>query len=208
MNKLTGLSTEELGTNRMEIYLSKVLNFRKMMLKNCFIDTIVHKSGITSRSESLMLTLPESGPAKLRQLLKYLRFNKLLAKIVRDHKKNRKTLILKIDGPLSLFVQTQKYGLNLVNFFAAVLLQPKWKIDVQIRILKNKVHSLNLDESCGIRSHLNSFYLMCLMKLRYSVNDFRKIARLNPLHLQILLLLRKLLLQITWQLINPENLFR
>ena len=89
--------------------------------------------GLLLRSESLMLTLPESGPAKLRQLLKYLRFNELLAKIVRDTKKNSKTLILKIDGPLSLFVQTQKYGLNLANFFAAVLLQPKWKIDAQMR---------------------------------------------------------------------------
>ena len=160
MNKLMGLSSEELGT---QLYgdlppFQKVLNFRKMTAEE-----LLHRyncaqvQGLLLRSESMMLTLPESGPAKLRQLLKYLRFNKLLAKIVRDNKKNSKALILKIDGPLSLFVQTQKYGLNLANFFAAVLLQPKWKIDAQIRILKNQVHSLNLDESCGIRSHLRQF---------------------------------------------------
>ncbi|MDP6330413.1 MAG: DUF790 family protein, partial [SAR324 cluster bacterium] len=55
------------------------------------------------------------------------------------------------------FVQTQKYGLNLASFFAAILLHPQWELDAQVRIRKNQVHSLHLDQSCGIRSHLRQF---------------------------------------------------
>ena len=98
MNKMMGLSPEELGT---QLYrdlppFQKVLNFRKMAAEE-----LLHRyncaqvQGLLLRSESLTLTLPESGPAKLRQLLKYLRFNKLLAKIVRDNKKIAKLLYLR-----------------------------------------------------------------------------------------------------------------
>ena len=101
MNKLMGLSSEELGT---QLYgdlppFQKVLNFRKMTAEE-----LLHRyncaqvQGLLLRSESLMLTLPESGPAKLRQLLKYLRFNKLLAKIVKDNKKNSFNLVFYTKG--------------------------------------------------------------------------------------------------------------
>ena len=91
MNKLMGISSEELGT---QLYgdlppFQKVLNFKKMTAEE-----LLHRyncaqvQGLLLRSESLMLTLPESVPAKLRQLLKYLRFNKLFAKIVKYNKKN------------------------------------------------------------------------------------------------------------------------
>ena len=66
-------------------------------------------------------------------------------------------ILLEIDGPLSLFVQTQKYGINLANFFPAILHQPKWDLDAEVRIRKNQVHSLHLDQSCGIRSHYRQF---------------------------------------------------
>jgi predicted nuclease of restriction endonuclease-like RecB superfamily len=112
--------------------------------------------GLLLRSEKIKLKLPESGTASLRQLLKYLRFNKLLAKISFDHKK-RKSIDMQIDGPLSMFLQTQKYGLNLANFFPAVLHQQEWELDATVRIHKNRTYILQLDQSCGIRSHLRQF---------------------------------------------------
>ena len=135
----------------------QVLNFKKMSAEG-----LLHRyncaqvQGLLLRCESITVTLKESGVGKLRQLLKYLRFNKLLAKF-NYHKKNKKTLVLNIDGPLSLFVQTHKYGLNLANFFAALLLQPRWELIAQIRLLKNQVYTLHLNQSCGIRSHLRQF---------------------------------------------------
>ena len=108
------------------------------------------------RCEALTVYLPEIGIAKLRQLLKYLRFNKLLAKISYCQTRE-KTILLEIDGPLSLFVQTQKYGINLANFFPAILHQPKWGLDAEVRIRKNQVHSLHLDQTWVIRSHYRQF---------------------------------------------------
>ena len=159
MAQAMGMPAEELGDR---LYgdlppFQQVLDFRKMTAEG-----LLHRyncaqvQGLLLRCEGMTVTLPESGPAKLRQLLKYLRFNKLLAKITHDQK-NKKTLVLEIDGPLSLFVQTQKYGFNLANFFAAILLQPRWELDAEVRIRKNQVHSLHLDQSCGIRSHYRQF---------------------------------------------------
>ena len=54
-------------------------------------------------------------------------------------------------------MQTQKYGINLANFLPAILHQPKWGLDAEVRIRKNQVHSLHLDQSCGIRSHYRQF---------------------------------------------------
>ena len=159
MTKAMGIPAGEL---RRQLYgdlppFQQVIQFRKMTgvgllhRYNC-----AQVQGLLLRCEGMTVTLPESGPAKLRQLLKYLRFNKLLANITQDQK-NKKTLVLEIDGPLSLFVQTQKYGLNLASFFAAILLQPRWELDAEVRIRKNQVHSLHLDQSCGIRSHYRQF---------------------------------------------------
>ena len=135
----------------------KLLNFRKMTpvgLLNRY--NCAQIQGLLLRSEVITVSLPESGAASLRQLLKYLRFNKLLARI-RDDPKREKTLILEISGPLSLFVQTQKYGFNLANFFPAILQQPEWTLHAEVRIRKNQVHNLHLNNSCGISSHYRQF---------------------------------------------------
>ena len=135
----------------------KVIKFRKITG-----EALLHRyncaqvQGLLLRSEKIKLKLPESSTASLRQLLKYVRFNKLLAKISFDHKKS-KSINMQIDGPLSMFLQTQKYGLNLANFFPAVLHQQEWEMDATVRIHKNRTYILQLDQSCGIRSHLRQF---------------------------------------------------
>ena len=159
MTKAMGVPAGELGQ---QLYgdlppFQQVLKFRKMTgpgllhRYNC-----AQVQGLLLRCEGMTVSLSDSGAARLRQLLKYLRFNQLLARISHDQK-NKKTLSLEIDGPLSLFVQTQKYGFNLANFFAAILLQPRWELDAEVRIRKNQVHSLHLDQSCGIRSDYRQF---------------------------------------------------
>ena len=131
---LIGITSENLSD---QLYsdlppFQKVIKFRKITG-----EALLHRyncaqvQGLLLRSEKIKLKLPESTTASLRQLLKYLRFNKLLAKISFDYKK-RKLIEMEIDGPLSLFLQTQKYGLNLANFFPAVLHQPEWELDALI----------------------------------------------------------------------------
>ena len=154
-----GVSVADLGR---QLYgdlppFQQVLNFRKMSATG-----LLHRyncaqiQGLLLRCEAMTICLPESGAAKLRQLLKYLRFNKLLVKIS-HHQKKKKTLMLEIDGPLSMFVNTQKYGFNLANFFPAILHQPSWELDAEVMMRKNQLHSLYLDQACGIISHYRQF---------------------------------------------------
>ncbi len=154
-----GVSVADLGR---QLYgdlppFQQVLNFRKMSATG-----LLHRyncaqiQGLLLRCEAMTICLPESGAAKLRQLLKYLRFNKLLVKIS-HHQKKKKTLMLEIDGPLSMFVNTQKYGFNLANLFPAILHQPSWELDAEVMMRKNQLHSLYLDQACGIISHYRQF---------------------------------------------------
>ncbi len=148
----------------------KVLKFRKINE-----ESLLHRyncaqvQGLLLRSDSIKLNLRNISTASMRQLLKFLRFNKLLAKISFEHQKS-KSLQIVIDGPLSLFMHTHKYGLNLANFFPAVLHQSNWKLDATVRINKNKSYVMQLDHSCGIKSHFNHF-------LAYVPEEIQKLSQ-------------------------------
>ncbi|MEM7387176.1 MAG: DUF790 family protein, partial [Verrucomicrobiota bacterium] len=76
-------------------------------------------------ADQLELHLDDPDPAALRTLFRDLRFNQLLAEI-EPHKKGGYQV--RIDGPLSLFTQTKKYGLSLARFFPAVLPLENWSL--------------------------------------------------------------------------------
>ena len=102
--------------------------------------------GLLLHSNSLTLTLTDSMTAELRQLFKYLRFNQLLSTIRKEEERYQIT----VDGPLNLFYKTKRYGMNLANFFVAVLHQPKWELTAEIQFRDKRRYRLSLDESCGI----------------------------------------------------------
>lgn len=111
--------------------------------------------GLLLHAEALELRLEQPEPGELRQLCKYLRFHQLLAQIRSD---TAGIFQLRIDGPLSLFYKTQKYGLQLANFFPAILLQSRWQLKTTIRFRQKPPLELQLDPSCGIRSHYRQFH--------------------------------------------------
>ncbi len=103
--------------------------------------------GLLLHCNSLTLKLSDSMTAELRQLFKYLRFNQLLSTI----RKEGELYEITVDGPLNLFYKTKRYGMNLANFFLAVLHQPKWELAAEIQFRNKRVSRLSLDESCGIK---------------------------------------------------------
>ena len=103
--------------------------------------------GLLLHCNTLTLKLADSMTAELRQLFKYLRFNQLLSTIRKDGKLYEIT----VDGPLNLFYKTKRYGMNLANFFVAVLHQPKWELAAEIQFRNKRRSGLSLDESCGIK---------------------------------------------------------
>ena len=103
--------------------------------------------GLLLHCNTLRLTLADAMTAELRQLFKYLRFHQLLSTIRKDEELYQIT----VDGPLNLFYKTKRYGMNLANFFMAVLHQPKWELTADIQFRNRQPSRLSLDESCGIQ---------------------------------------------------------
>jgi hypothetical protein len=103
--------------------------------------------GLLLHSNSLTLKLADSMTAELRQLFKYLRFNQLLSTIEKEEELYQIT----VDGPLNLFYKTKRYGMNLANFFVAVLHQPTWELTAEVQFRNKQHHRLFLNESCGIK---------------------------------------------------------
>lgn len=103
--------------------------------------------GLLLHCNTLTLKLADSMTTELRQLFKYLRFNQLLSTI----RKEGELYEITVDGPLNLFYKTKRYGMNLANFFVAVLHQPKWELAAEIQFRNKRRSGLSLDESCGIK---------------------------------------------------------
>ncbi len=106
-------------------------------------------------SNKLTLTFEEADPAMMRALFRYLRFFRLLA----DLKKTQcsrygipKKVVMEIDGPASLFENTQKYALQLASFFPAICLMTKWKIETVVKIGKKEL-TLKLSNRSNLKSH-------------------------------------------------------
>ena len=96
----------------------------------------------------LEIRLPAKKTASLRQLFKYLRFHQLLATI---DKPAKGVYRIELSGPMSMFYQTKRYGLNLARFFPALLHQSGWEMSAEIAVANRKPGVLVLDESAGIR---------------------------------------------------------
>lgn len=74
--------------------------------------------GVLLRSTGVHIEIRGEKPARLRQLFRLVKFHRLVCDTERGDKD---ALILRLDGPLSLFSAIQKYGLQLALFLPAVL---------------------------------------------------------------------------------------
>lgn len=129
--------------------------------KDVSAESLLHRynvstvQGLLLRCSQLTFRVTDGKLTSFRPVFKYLRFFQLLANI---KKVGDATFELVIDGPLSLFFQTQKYGLNLANFFPAILHLKNWEIEAEIQDKPGaKVEHLILDNSSGLRSHYQNF---------------------------------------------------
>src|SRR5262249_40719615 len=70
------------------------------------------------RAPRVHVAVGQEPPARYRQLLRLVKFHRLICEIERT---GEDCYQLHLDGPLSLFSATQKYGLQLALFLPAVL---------------------------------------------------------------------------------------
>src|SRR5207302_6752599 len=82
------------------------------------------------RSTKVHVRIHGEPPARHRQLLRLVKFHRLVCEVRHPH---RDAIELHLDGPLSLFTATQKYGLQLALFLPAVLLCRNFELRAELR---------------------------------------------------------------------------
>lgn len=86
--------------------------------------------GLLLRAESLVLRSPPLPARRLRQLFRYLRFFGLLAQVESIGETGVEVVL---DGPLSLLQHSNRYGLNLAQFFPVLLhWEGEWQLHATI----------------------------------------------------------------------------
>ncbi|MDX9721925.1 MAG: DUF790 family protein [Myxococcota bacterium] len=91
----------------------------------------------------------ELAAARYRQLFRYLKFFRLLHDIKRE---NDGGYHIRLDGPLSLFKSSPKYGLQLASFLPALLLCDGWRAEARVRWHQSELRFV-FDCKEGLRSH-------------------------------------------------------
>lgn len=98
----------------------------------------------------MKLSVFRNIPSRYKQLFKFIKFYQLMHTIQGDLDSGYEILL---DGPVSLFRLSQKYGLKLAVFLPALLLCTHWKMEAEIVSSDGTHRFFPLDESIGLQSH-------------------------------------------------------
>jgi predicted nuclease of restriction endonuclease-like RecB superfamily len=98
----------------------------------------------------MKLSVFRNIPSRYKQLFKFIKFYQLMHTIQGDLDSGYEILL---DGPVSMFRLSQKYGLQLAVFLPALLLCTRWKMEAEIVTADGSRRFFPLDESSGLVSH-------------------------------------------------------
>ena len=100
-------------------------------------------------AESVSITFKDPTLARKREIMRQLKFQRLMADV--SVSPEDKSLTLSISGALQLFGKAQVYGLKVANFFRFAASVPGWSLDAEVR-WKGKKLRLEVDGKSGVRS--------------------------------------------------------
>lgn len=107
------------------------------------------------RSTGMEVRVWGETPARFRQLFRAVKFHRLICTI---QAKPNNSYTLKLDGPLSLFSSTQKYGLQLAMFLPTLLHCKAFDLQAEVRWGAQKKEKLfTLGGTDGLVSHYPDF---------------------------------------------------
>jgi predicted nuclease of restriction endonuclease-like RecB superfamily len=124
------------------------------------------------RSTRVQVTIRNEPPARYRQLLRQAKFRRLICEV---EKVSATTQRLHLDGPLSLFSSTNKYGLQLALFFPVVLLCHDYEVKAELRWgAQRKPKTFTVTPKDGLRSHLSDSGMYVPPEIGMFLELFRK----------------------------------
>ncbi len=127
---------------------------------------------ILLRSAGITVQVFDESPNRYRQLIRKIKFHRLICEIQPGGKDSH---TLKLDGPLSLFSSTSKYGLQLAFFLPSLLLCKRFELTATVRWgAERKEKSFTLSNSDGLKSHLVDTGDFVPKELQMFAESFRK----------------------------------
>ena len=90
-------------------------------------------------------------PVRYKQLFKFIKFYRLIHQVKGDIESGYEILL---DGPVSMFKMSRKYGIQMSSFLPTLLLCTKWKMEAEIYCEDRKTRSFCLNnDDCKLVSH-------------------------------------------------------
>jgi predicted nuclease of restriction endonuclease-like RecB superfamily len=127
---------------------------------------------VLMRSTRVEVAIHKEKPARYRQLLRAVKFHRLICDITCTGPESSR---LVLDGPLSLFTATQKYGVQLANFLPTLLLCREFELDAELRWgPERRPKSFRLCSDDGLVTHSADIGTYVPPELAMFVELFRK----------------------------------
>jgi hypothetical protein len=151
---------------------------RIVRFEDCTADQLLHRYNVALAQAVLLratnVTVHVHGePAnRYRQLFRAIKFHRLICDI---QSSGPDTYTLRLDGPLSLFSATQKYGVQLANFLPHLLHCERFDLKATLRWgVQRKEKSFALDHTQGLKSHTVDYGDYTPKELQMFAESFRK----------------------------------
>jgi uncharacterized protein len=126
------------------------------------------------RSVYVRAEVKHERPARYRQLFRRLKFHRLLHRVEGNMSDG---YVFHIDGPLSLFSATTKYGMQVALFLPALLSCTNFRLEAELRWgPRREVRSFYLDSRDGLVTHLQDTGTYVPAELIAFVERFRQVA--------------------------------
>lgn len=111
-------------------------------------------------------------PSRYRQLFRWLKFHRLLYRVEGSM---RSGYTFHLDGPLSLFSSTTRYGLQMALFLPALLLCKDFRLDAELRWgTKREPRRFHLESSDGLVSHYRDTGQYVPAEIQVFIDRFRQ----------------------------------
>jgi predicted nuclease of restriction endonuclease-like RecB superfamily len=105
------------------------------------------------RARQVTVQLPGITAARARQVFRTIKFHRLMYEAKKEPR--IKGYVIVLDGPMSLFRQTSRYGLQMALFLSGLCLAERWELEAEVAWGKErKPKQMRLSDKTGLISHL------------------------------------------------------
>jgi uncharacterized protein len=154
---------------------NRLLRFEDMTAQR-LIDryNVALAQAVLLRSVLVKAEIRNERPARYRQIFRRLKFHRLLYRVEGSM---RDGYVFQIDGPLSLFSATTRYGLQVAWFLPALLLCADFRLEAELRWgPKREPRSFLLESRDALLSHQADTGVYVPAELTAFVERFRQVA--------------------------------